>query len=40
MASLIRIACDTHQTVALGIVRRAKTTPIHELERKWRPGER
>jgi hypothetical protein len=24
---------DTHQTVALDIVRRPKTTPIHELER-------
>jgi len=28
--------CDTHQTVALDIVRRAKTTPIHELERYMR----
>jgi hypothetical protein len=27
------LGCDTHQTVALDIVRRAKTTPIHELER-------
>jgi peptide methionine sulfoxide reductase MsrA len=26
-------ACNTHQTVALDIVRRPKTTPIHELER-------
>ncbi len=26
--------CDTHQTVALDIVRRPKTTPIHEVE-KW-----
>lgn len=28
--------CDTHQTVALDIVRRPKTTPIHELERYMR----
>jgi hypothetical protein len=28
--------CDTHQTVALDIVRRQKTTPIHELERYMR----
>jgi hypothetical protein len=28
--------CDTHQTVALGIVRRPKATPIHELERYMR----
>jgi len=27
------LGCDTHQTVALDIVRRPKTTPIHELER-------
>ena len=27
---------DTHQTVALDIVRRPKTTPIHELERYMR----
>jgi ribosomal protein S27E len=27
------LGCDTHQTVALTIVRRPKTTPIHELER-------
>ena len=27
------LGCDTHQTVALGIVRRPKATPIHELER-------
>jgi hypothetical protein len=26
------LGCDTHQTVALDIVRRPKTTPIHELE--------
>jgi hypothetical protein len=24
------LGCDTHQTVALDIVRRPKTTPIHE----------
>jgi len=30
------LGCDTHQTVALDIVRRAKTTPIHELERYMR----
>src|SRR6201996_9679750 len=28
--------CDTHQTVALDIVRRPKVTPIHELERYMR----
>ncbi|QPF83910.1 hypothetical protein IC762_30315 [Bradyrhizobium genosp. L] len=28
--------CDTHQTVALDIVRRPKSTPIHELERYMR----
>jgi hypothetical protein len=28
--------CDTNQTVALGIIRRPKTTPIHELERYMR----
>jgi hypothetical protein len=27
------LGCNTHQTVALGIVRRPKATPIHELER-------
>ena len=27
------LGCDTHQTVALDIVRRPKTTPIHGLER-------
>jgi hypothetical protein len=26
------LGCDTHQTVSLDIVRRPKTTPIHELE--------
>ncbi len=30
------LGCDTHQTVALDVVRRAKTTPIHELERYMR----
>jgi len=30
------LGCDTHQTVALGIIRRSKTTPIHELERYMR----
>jgi hypothetical protein len=30
------LGCDTHQTVALEIVRRPKTTPIHELERYMR----
>jgi hypothetical protein len=30
------LGCDTHQTVALDIIRRAKTTPIHELERYMR----
>ena len=30
------LGCDTHQTLALNIVRRAKTTPIHELERYMR----
>jgi hypothetical protein len=30
------LGCDTHQTVALDIVRRPKTTPIHELERHMR----
>ena len=28
------LGCYTHQTVALDIVRRPKTTPIHELERR------
>ena len=27
------LGCDTHQTIALDVVRRPKTTPIHELER-------
>ena len=28
------LGCNTHQTVALDIVRRPKTTPVHELERQ------
>jgi len=27
------LGCNTHQAVALDVVRRRKTTPIHELER-------
>jgi len=30
------LGCDTHQTVALNIVRRPKGIPIHELERYMR----
>ena len=30
------LGCSTHLTVALDIVRRPKTTPIHELERYMR----
>src|SRR5262249_2033030 len=30
------LGCDTHQTVALRVVRRPKPTPIHELERYMR----
>ncbi|MDP3078468.1 hypothetical protein [Bradyrhizobium sp.] len=30
------LGCQTHQTVALDIVRRPKATPIHELERYMR----
>src|SRR6204780_2277949 len=30
------LGCDTHQRVALNIVRRPKATPIHELERYMR----
>jgi hypothetical protein len=30
------LGCDTHQTVALDIVRRPKATPIHEQERYMR----
>jgi hypothetical protein len=30
------LGCETHQTVALNIVRRPKATPVHELERYMR----
>src|ERR1700759_3865800 len=30
------LGCDTHQTVPLDIVRRSKSTPVHELERYMR----
>jgi hypothetical protein len=30
------LGCNTHQTVALDMVRRPKTTPVHELERYMR----
>lgn len=30
------LGCSTHQTVALDIVRRPKSTPVHELERYLR----
>jgi hypothetical protein len=30
------LGCETHQTVALDIVRRPKWTPVHELERYMR----
>ena len=30
------LGCNMHQTVALDIVRRPKTTPVHELERYMR----
>jgi len=30
------LGCDTHQAVALDIIRRPKSTPIHELERYMR----
>ena len=30
------LGCNTHQTVALDIVRRPKATPVHELERYLR----
>jgi hypothetical protein len=33
------VGCDTNQTVALDIIRRPKTTPIHELERYMRCGD-
>ena len=32
------LGCDTHQTVALDVIRRPKVTPIHELERYVRQG--
>jgi hypothetical protein len=32
------LRCDTHQTIALDIIRRLKTTPIHELERYKQAG--
>jgi len=30
------LGCDTHQTIDLKIVRRPKSTPVHELERYMR----
>jgi hypothetical protein len=30
------LGCETHQAVALDIIRRPKTTPIHYLERYMR----
>ena len=30
------LGCNTHQTVALDIVRRPKSTPVHKLERYMR----
>ena len=30
------LGCDTHQTIALDIIRRPKTTLVHELERYMR----
>jgi hypothetical protein len=30
------LGCDTHQAIALNIIRRPKTTPVHELERYMR----
>ncbi|CUT14446.1 FIG00439676 hypothetical protein [Bradyrhizobium sp.] len=30
------LGCDTNQTVALDIIRRSKSTPVHELERYMR----
>jgi hypothetical protein len=30
------LGCDLHQTVALDVIRRPKTIPIHELERRLR----
>jgi len=34
------LGCNTHQTVALNIVRRPKATPIHDLERHGFKGGR
>ena len=34
------LGCNTHQTVALDIVRRSKSAPIHELERYMRCKDR
>ena len=34
------LGCDTNQTIALDVVRRPKTTPIHELERYMRCKDR
>jgi len=34
------LGCTTHQTVALDIVRRPKSTPVHELERYMRCTDR
>jgi hypothetical protein len=34
------LGCDTHQTVALDVIRRPKATPIHELERYMRCKDR
>jgi len=30
------LGCDTNQTIALDIIRRPKSTPVHELERYMR----
>jgi hypothetical protein len=35
-AAISTFGCNTHQTVALDIVRRPKATPVHELERYMR----
>ena len=34
------LGCDTHQTIALDVVRRPNTTPLHELERYAVQGKR
>ena len=34
------LGCDTHHTGALDVIRRPKTTPIHELERYMRCKDR